>query len=81
MGSEWVADVCNAGIKDDEILEDWSKSWLASVYKGKRVALKCRSYRGIRMFVHVVKISERVIKVRVGDKVKFNNMQFGFMGG
>jgi len=40
---EWVVDVCEGG----KIPKDWSKSWLASVYKGREMtvdqteALKC----------------------------------------
>jgi len=44
---EWLADVCNTVVKDDGIPEDWSKSWLASVYKGKGDALECGSHQGI----------------------------------
>jgi len=29
----WVAEVCNAGVKNGKIQEGWSKSWLASVDK------------------------------------------------
>ena len=73
--------MCNAVIKDGKIPEDWSKSWLTSVYKGKGDALECGSYRGIKMLEHVMKIFERVIEVRVRGKVKIDNMQFGFMKG
>jgi len=58
-GKDWVADVCNAVIKDGKIPQDWSKSWLVSVYKGKGDALECGSYRGIKMFEYVLKFFER----------------------
>jgi len=48
--TERVSDVCNAVVKDSKILEDWSKSWLTSMYKGKGDALECGLYRGIKMF-------------------------------
>jgi len=40
-GPEWVADVWNAVVKDGKIPENWSKSWLAGVYRGKGDALEC----------------------------------------
>jgi len=49
-GQEWVADVCNAVVKDGKTLEDWSKTWLASVYKGKGDTLECDSYWSINTY-------------------------------
>ena len=80
-GAEWVTDVCNAVVRDGRIPEDWSKSWLMNVYKGKGDALECGSYRGIKLLEHVMKILERVIDGRVRRIVKVDDMQFGFMAG
>jgi len=33
------------------------------------------------MLAHVFKIFERIIEVWMREKVKIDNMQFGFMGG
>ena len=38
---------CDAVVKDGRIPEDWSKSWLVNVYKGKGDSLACSSYRSI----------------------------------
>ena len=46
-GTLWMTDVCNAVVKDGKIPEDWSRSWMANVYKGKGDAVTCGSYRGI----------------------------------
>ena len=81
VGSQWVTEVCNAVIKDGKVPEDWSKSWMANVYKGKGDAMECGSYRGIKMLEHVMKILERVIEVKVRAKVNIDSMQFGFMSG
>ena len=32
-GTLWMNDVCNAVVKDGKIPEDWSRSWMVSVYK------------------------------------------------
>ena len=64
---------------DGKIPEDWSRSWLVNVYKGKGDALECGSYRGIKLVEHAMKILERVIERRVRNVVKIDSMQFGFM--
>ena len=55
-GTLWMTDVCNAVVKDGKIPEDWSKSWMVNVYKGKGDALACGSYRGIKLLEHAMKV-------------------------
>ena len=43
-GTLWTTDVCNAVVKDGKVPEDWSRSWMVNVYKGKGDALTCGSY-------------------------------------
>ena len=75
-GTLWMTNV----VRDGKIPEDWSRSWMANVYKGKGDALTCGSYRGIKLLEHVMKVLERVIEGRVRKIVKIDmNMQFGFM--
>ena len=80
-GIEWVADVCNAVIKEGRIPQDWCKSWMINIYKGKGDALECGSYRGIRLLEHAMKVLEKVIEARVRKIVQIDSMQFGFMPG
>jgi hypothetical protein len=80
-GSIWATDVCNSVVKEGKIPQDWCKSWMVNVYKGKGDALECGSYRGIKLLEHVMKILERVIESRVKRIVKIDEMQFGFMTG
>ena len=42
-GTLWITDVCNAVVKDGKIPEDWSRSWMVYVFKGKGDALACGS--------------------------------------
>jgi hypothetical protein len=72
---------CNMLVKEGKLTDDWSKSWMMNVYKGKGDALECGSYRGIKLLEHVMKILERVIDSRVRRIVKVDDMQFGFMAG
>ena len=64
-GTMWMTDVCNAVVRDGKIPEDWSRSWMVNVYKGKGDALICGSYRGIKLLEHAMKVLERVIEGRV----------------
>ena len=52
-----------------------------SVYKGKGDALDCGSYRGIKLLDQVMKVFEKVIEVKLRNRVKIDDMQFGFSPG
>lgn len=77
-GVRWMTDLFNAVVKNRKIPEDWSKSW---IYKGKGDALECNSYRSIKLLEHAMKMFERVIEVRLREKVDIDDMQFGFRAG
>ena len=64
-GTLWMTEVCNAVVKDGKVPEDWSRSWMVNVYKGKGDALTCGSYRGIKLLEHAMKVLERVIETRL----------------
>ena len=49
-GRKWITDICNAVIRDGRIPEDWSKSWLTTVYKGKGDVMECGSHSGIKLW-------------------------------
>ena len=80
-GVMWVTDLCNAIMKDGKVPNDWRKSWMVTVYKGKGDALECGSYRGIKLLDQVMKVFERVLEVRLRKRVKIDEMQFGFSPG
>ena len=64
-GIRWVMEICNAVLKEGKVPEDWKRSWIVSVYKGKGDALECGSYRGIKLLDQVMKVMERVIEKRI----------------
>ena len=43
VGVVWVTDVCNSVVREGRIPEDWCKSWMVNIYKGKEDALECGS--------------------------------------
>ena len=60
-GVQWVMDICNAVVNEGRIPEDWRRSYMINVYKGKDDAMECGLYRGIKLLEHAMKILERVI--------------------
>ena len=77
-GVRWMSDLFNAVVKKGNIPEDWSKSWMVSIYKGKGDALECNNNRGIKLLEHTMKVFERVIEARLREKVDIDDMQLGF---
>ena len=43
--------------------------------------MECGSYRAIKLLEHAMKVIERVFKRRIREKIKIDDMQFGFMPG
>ena len=80
-GARWVTDLCNSIVTEEKIPDDWRKSWLISMYKGKGDAQDCGSYRGIKLLDQVMKVFERVMENRVKSIVNLDEMQFGFRAG
>ena len=81
IGVEWLVDLCNSVIRERKIPEDWRRSVLVPVYKGKGDPLDCGSYRAIKLLEHGMKVVERVLEKRIREQVKIDDMQFGFTSG
>ena len=68
VGLLWMADLFNTIIREGKIPDDWKRSWLVTVYKGKGDALDCGSYRGIKLLDQMMKVFERVIEKKVRER-------------
>ena len=77
----WLTDLCNAIVKEGEMPNDWNRSYMINVYKGKEDALECGSYRGIKLLEHAMKVFERVMEARLRQILHIDDMQFGFTPG
>ena len=58
----WLTDLCNAIVKEGEMPNDWNRSYMINLYKGKGDALECGSYRGIKLLEHAMEVFERVME-------------------
>ena len=79
FGTRWMTNLINTIIKEGCIPDDWRKSILVHVYKGKGDPLVCGSYRAIKLLGQPMKVFERVLGKGIRCQVSIDNMQFGFM--
>jgi hypothetical protein len=80
-GVLWMTEVCNRIVRERRIPEDWQRSILVPIYKGKGDPLECGSYRAIKLLEHGMKILEKVLESRIRQIVELDEMQFGFTPG
>jgi len=78
---EWLTFLCNLIVAQGRIPDDWKSSILLPVFKRKGDPMECGSYRALKLLEHAIKLIERVFERRIGEKVKIDAMQFGFMPG
>ena len=57
-----MTDLINNIVKEGCIHDDWRKSILVPVYKGKGDQLVCGSYRAIKLLEQPMKVLERVLE-------------------
>ena len=76
-----MCELCYAIIREHKIPEDWKQSILLAIFKGKGDPLECGSYRAIKLLEHGMKVLERVLEKRIRERVKIDDMQFGFTPG
>ena len=61
--------------------DDWTLSVLVLIFKGKRDAMSCGAYKGVKLLEHAMKIVKKVLERRLRRMVKVDVIQFGFMPG
>ena len=74
FGSRWTTDLINNIVKEGCIPDDWRKSILVPVYKGKGDPLVCGSYRAIKLLEQPMKVLERVLEKRIRCQVSIDDM-------
>ena len=61
--------------------DEWRKSVLVTLYKGRGGIKECGNYRRIKLMSHTMKLWERVIEARIRKEVTIAEQQFGLMPG
>ena len=57
-GVQWLTDIFNDVLTRGEIPEDWNRSILIPLYKGKGSSVECGSYRAVKMLDQGLKVFE-----------------------
>ena len=55
----------NRLLREEKMPDEWRRSVLVPLYKGKGDIKECENYRGIKLMSHTMKLWERVIEIRI----------------
>ena len=78
-GVEFLMNFCNRFLRGEKGRDEWRRSVLVPLYKGKGNIKKCRNCWGIKLMSHTMTLWERVIEPRIKKEVTIAEQQFGFM--
>ena len=81
IGVKVMMELCQSVLDDRGMPDEWKTSVIVPIFKGKGDVISCRSYRGVKLLEHIMKIVDRVLETRIRTLVNLNEMQFGFMPG
>ena len=80
-GVEFLVNFLNRLLRGEKMPDEWRKSVLVTLYKGKGDIKECGNYRGIKLMSHTIKLWERIIEARIRKEVTIAEQQFGCMPG
>ena len=78
---EFLVNFFNSLLQGEMMPDEWRRSVLVPLYKGKGDIKECGNYWGIKLMSHSMKLWERVIEARIRKKMMIGEQQFGFMPG
>ena len=76
---EFLVNFFNRLLRGEKMPDEWRRSVLVPLYKGKGDIKECGNYPGIKLMSHTMKLWERIIEARIRKKVTIAEQQFGFM--
>ena len=80
-GEQLLWKIFNLVLRTGRMPEEWRRSIIIPIYKGKSDILDCKNYRGIKLLSHTFKIWERVIDARLRTIVTPHEIHLGFRPG
>ena len=78
---ECILEAFNNILRSNKMPNDWRKSRIVHIFKGKGDVLECNNYRGIKLMSHTMKLWERMIEARLREIINIADNQFGFRPG
>ncbi|XP_023236506.1 uncharacterized protein LOC111635696 [Centruroides sculpturatus] len=67
--------------QQEKISDNWRKSILVPIFKGKGDVQYSRNYRGIKILSHTMKIWEKIVERRIRKESEIGERQFCFLPG
>ena len=80
-GVNFLVNFFNRLLQREKMPDEWRRSVLVPLYKGKRDIKEYGNYLGIKLMSHSMKLWERVIEAKIRKKVTMAKQQFWFMPG
>ena len=80
-GITFLRELITSVVTHGKIPEDWEKSFILNLYKGKGDALNRGNYRGLKLTEHVMKVMERIVDELIRELINIDEMQFVFVPG
>ena len=80
-GVEFLVNFFDRLLRGEKMTDEWRRSVLVPLYKGKRDIKECGNYRGIKLMSHTMKLWKRIIEARIRKEVTIAEQQLGFMPG
>ena len=80
-GVEFLVNFFNRLLRGEKMPDEWRRSVLVPLYKGKGDIKECENYRRIKLMSHTMKLWKRIIEARIRKEVTIAEEQFGFMPG
>ena len=80
-GIKRLTELCNQVVREGAIPREWKLSTLIPIFKGKGDPMECGSYRAIKLLGYGMKVLEGVLEKRLRQKVKIDDIKFGFVPG
>ena len=80
---EWLRRACNVCILEEKVPNDWMRTVIVLIYKGKGDRRKCKNYRGVSLLSIPGKVYGRILigKVRSLTEGLIGEEQCGFRSG
>ena len=75
---DWgLTKLMNKLLKGEKMPEEWRKSVLIPIYKGKGDSKECGNYRGIKLMSHIMKFWEKIEEASLKNEVVIGDQGFG----
>ena len=78
---ECIVEAFNNILRKNKMPNDWRKSMMVPIFKGKGDVLECNNYRGIKLMSHTMELWERIIEARLREITNIADNQFGYIPG